>query len=416
MLFRSILASSEPVRSGGPFLFSYPRNIFTLYAGATKIAGTEPVTSLCPKKVCGGDSGFGSGLSPRRFKRFVRDVAVVYGQRVLPPFLRRRLPAVDQGWGGFAAVREKFKEQLKNQIFSQQEALDNGVANLVGSSEPMVQVVHALMPHAPWRLTPDQRVAPLSREIGTQNPEDEDGTRDTYQTFLHQLVATDGAVKRAIDSLRASGKWDDTMVVLTADHGISFLPTMPQRNTDFSDTDQANDIYRVPTFVKYPGQSAAEVSDCRVSNLDLLPTVNDVLGTRTDWKFAGVSLAKGCPERAPWAVESATGERAVLEGGFEVTRARAEYYSMVVSWDGPASRIAAVGQSAGLVGTPVTSAVQSPTVTGWTLRQRDAFANIAGTPRSTVPATVTGTVTLATPAMEGTEGIVVVDEIGRAHV
>ena len=408
----AILASSEPVRSGGPFLFSYPRNIFTLYAGTTKIAGTEPVTSLCPKKVCGGDSGFGSGFSPRRFKRFVRDVAVVYGQRVLPPVLRRRLPAVDQGWGGFAAVREKFKEQLKNQIFSQQEALDNGVANLVGSSEPMVQVVHALMPHAPWRLTPDQRVAPLSREIGTQNPEDEDGTRDTYQTFLHQLVATDGAVKRAIDSLRASGKWDDTMVVLTADHGISFLPTMPQRNTDFSDTDQANDIYRVPTFVKYPGQSAAEVSDCRISNLDLLPTVNDVLGTRTDWKFAGVSLAKGCPERAPWAVESATGERAVLEGGFEVTRARAEYYSMVVSWDGPANRIAAVGQSAGLVGTPVTSAVQSPTVTGWTLRQRDAFANIAGTPRSTVPATVTGTVTLATPAMEGTEGIVVVD--GRA--
>ena len=407
----AILASSEPDRSGGPFLFSYPHNIFTLYSGAVRTGGIEPVTALCPRKVCGGDGGLGTGFDPRRFGRFVRDVSVVYGQRVLPPSLRRRLPAVDQGWGGFAAVREKFKEQLKNEIFSQQRALDDGVAALVSSDRQMVQVVHALMPHAPWRLTPDQRVAPLSAEIGTQNPEDEDGTRDTYQAFLHQLVATDGAVLRAVQALRASGKWDDTLVVVTADHGISFLPTMPQRNTDFSDPDQANDIYRVPTFVKYPGQGAGEVSDCRISNLDLLPTINDVLDTRTAWRFAGRSLASGCPERAVWPVESATGESAVLEGGFEVTRARSGYYAMQVDPSGPARRIAAVGSSAPLIGLPVTSSGQSTTVGSWTLKQKDAFAAVKGTPGSTVPATVTGSVTLSAPAMEGTEGIIAVDGI-----
>ncbi|MGA1362370.1 MAG: sulfatase-like hydrolase/transferase [Ilumatobacteraceae bacterium] len=407
----AVLASTEPVRSGGPFLFSYPRNIFTLYSGAMKVAGNEPVTALCPKKVCGGDGGFGTGLSPRRFGRFLRDVGVVYGQRVLPPLLRERLPVVDQGWGGFAAVREKFKEQLKNEIFSQQRALDDGVAALSASESPMIQVVHALMPHAPWRLTPDQRVAPLSREIGTQNPEDEDGTRDTYQAFLHQLVATDGAVLRAVNALRASGKWDDTMVVVTADHGISFLPTMPQRNTDFSETDQANDVFRVPTFVKYPGQKAGEVSDCRISNLDLLPTINDVLEARTSWNFAGRSLASGCPERPVWEVESATGERAVLDGGFEVSRGRSEYYGMLVASAGPARRIAAVGASADLIGLPLSAVDRSTVVSGWTLRQKDAFANIDGSAGSTVPATITGTMTLSAPAMEGTEGIVVVDGI-----
>ncbi|MFM7263273.1 MAG: sulfatase-like hydrolase/transferase [Acidimicrobiales bacterium] len=407
----AILASSEPDGSGGPFLFSYPHNIFTLYSGAVRTGGIEPVTALCPRKVCGGDGGLGTGFDPRRFGRFVRDVSVVYGQRVLPPSLRRRLPAVDQGWGGFAAVREKFKEQLKNEIFSQQRALDDGVAALVSSDRQMVQVVHALMPHAPWRLTPDQRVAPLSTEIGTQNPEDEDGTRDTYQAFLHQLVATDGAVLRAVQALRESDKWDDTLVVVTADHGISFLPTMPQRHTDFSDPDQANDIYRVPTFVKYPGQGAGEVSDCRISNLDLLPTINEVLDTRTTWRFAGRSLASGCPERAVWPVESATGESAVLEGGFEVTRARSAYYAMQVDPSGPARRIAAVGASAPLIGLPVTSSGQSTTVGSWTLKQKDAFGAVKGTPGSTVPATVTGSVTLSAPAMEGTEGVIVVDGI-----
>ncbi|MFM7263973.1 MAG: hypothetical protein ACKO1X_09545, partial [Acidimicrobiales bacterium] len=90
----AILASSEPDRSGGPFLFSYPHNIFTLYSGAVRTGGIEPVTALCPRKVCGGDGGLGTGFDPRRFGRFVRDVSVVYGQRVLPPSLRRRLPAV----------------------------------------------------------------------------------------------------------------------------------------------------------------------------------------------------------------------------------------------------------------------------------------------------------------------------------
>ena len=112
-----------------------------------------------------------------------------------------------------------------------------------------------------------------------------------------------------------------------------------------------------------------------------------------------------------WEVESATGERAVLKGGFEVTRGRAEYYGMLVEAAGPARRIAAVGSSADLVGLPLSATGQSPIVSGWTLRQRDAFTNIEGTAGSTVPATITGTVTLAAPAMEGTEGIVAVDGV-----
>ena len=59
-------------------------------------------------------------------------------------------------------------------------------------------------------------------EIGTINPEDDDGVRDTYQTFLNQMAATDGAIKKVIEKLRSSGKWDSTMVVLTADHGEGF--------------------------------------------------------------------------------------------------------------------------------------------------------------------------------------------------
>lgn len=411
-----ILASTEPVREGGPFLYSYPRNIFTLYSGELKVGGTEPVTTLCPKKVCGGESEVGVGFSLKRFRSFVKDAAVVYGQRVLPPALRTRLPAVDQGWGGFAAVRDRFKAEMHDRAFGQQEAVSAAADRLISSETPMVQVVHALMPHAPWRLTPDERVAPLSPEIGTINPEDDDGVRDTYQTFLNQVAATDGAIKKVIDKLRASGKWDTTMVVLTADHGISFLPTMPQRHTDFLDMDQAEDVYRVPTFIKYPGQTGAAVSDCATSNLDILPTINAVMGTTTSWKFKGAPLDGACPKRGSRIVHSITGESADLTGGFEVVRERADYYSQVVTNEGPARRIAAVGASAPLVGRPLDSGEVSRLVKGWKLDRAASFRNVAGGAGTSVPVTVTGTVTLTAPAQEGTEGIITVDGIAAGVI
>lgn len=407
----AVLASSRPVRDGGPFLYSYPHNIFTLYADEMKVAATEPVTSLCPRRVCGGEADFGTGVSATRLRRFMKDVSIVYGQRVLPPRLRLRLPAVDQGWGGFAAVRDKFKQQLHDQVFSQRDAVINGAESFAASDVPMVKVVHALLPHAPWRLTPDGRVAPLSPEIGTQNPEDEDGTRDTYQAFLHQLAATDAAVARAMETIKASGKWDSTMFVLTADHGISFLPTLPQRNTDFTDLDQSEDIYRVPMFVKYPGQASGKVDECPVTNLDILPTVNAVLGTTSEWKFDGMSVKDGCPARGGRGVVAATGEKHTFTSGFAAARERAAYYAMLVPNTGPVSRIAAIGQSAGLVGQPLSAGAQSTLVTSWTLKQRDAFAAIDGRPGTAVPATVTGTVILSGPAVEGTEGIIAVDGI-----
>ena len=412
----AVLSSAEPVRNGGPFLYSYPHNIFTLYRDAMKVGGTEPVTTLCPPHVCGGASEVGKGFSVARFRTFLKDALIVYGQRVLPPGLRTHLPAVDQGWGGFAAVRDRFKAEMGNKVFRQQQAVSKAADRLIAAKTPMIEVVHALMPHAPWRLTPDERVAPLSKEIGTINPEDEDGVRDTYQTFLNQVAATDGVIKRVIDKLRASGKWDSTMVVLTADHGISFLPTMPQRHTDFADMDQAEDIYRVPTFIKYPGQTTGAVSDCAMSNLDILPTINAVMGTTTSWKFAGAPVNGACPDRKSRVVHSVTGETADLTRGFDAVAERADYYSGVVSNAGPASRIAAVGESAPLIGKPLRPEVMSTLVSGWTLNQSRAFGNIKGGAGTTVPVTVTGTVTLKRAAIEGTEGIITVDGVAAGVI
>lgn len=412
----ALLASVEPAEEGGPFLAEYPRNIFTLFRGRVDVRGVEPVTSLCPESLCRPAAAVNGSLDARRFLRFIRDASFVYGQRVLPPSARKTIPSTDGAWGGFNAVADKFKEQFDGSALPQLEALERAVDAHVRDSEPRVSVVHVLAPHAPWRLTPDRRVTPQSREIGIKNPSDVDGVRDTYQAFLHQLGALDAAVAEMVESLKSSSRWDETLLVVSADHGISFVPGMPQRHTDFADLGQSDDIFRVPLFVKYPNQRAGSVSDCPVSNLDVLPTIVEATGTTTSWTFAGSSLAAGCPGGRERKVRSATGETAVLSEDFEAVRARAEYYAGLVANEGPISRVAAVGRSAPLVGTTLEVAAIDDSIASWSIDQIDGFRSVAGIAGTSVPAQVSGKVTLAASLPRGTEGIVTVDGVAAGVV
>jgi len=326
------------------------------------------------------------------------------------------VPSIEGTWGGFGAVAGKFREQFDIGALAQINSLKTGVEAFINDPSQRVQVNHVLLPHAPWRITPDLRVAPLSKAISTSNPESEDGVRDTYQTFLYQLAAADKAIGEAVADLKQAGRWEKTLFIVSADHGISFLPTMPQRHTDFTDMGQANDVYRVPLFVKYPQQEAAEVSDCAVTNLDVLPTIVEVTQTTSAWKWAGESFATSCPIRKERRVVSATGETAVFDGGFSEARQRSDHYNDVVSRDGGIRQVAAIGASAGLIGKSLTATEIDSSITSWTLDQKKMFSSVSDKRGSRVPSLVTGTITIASPLPIGSEGIIVVDGVAAGVV
>lgn len=412
----AILSSSIPAQSGGPFLSQYPKNIFTLFGGATSVGGTEPVTSLCPHSVCGGKAGATASFSLSRVKTFLRDASYVYGQRVFPPVLRKYVPSIEGTWGGFGAVANEFKDQFAVGALSQVDAVDRAVKIVTEAKSSRVQVVHALLPHAPWRITPDLRVDQLSPTISTQNPDNEEVIRDMYQTFLYQVGAADRVLTNLIARLKQSGKWDSTMLVVTADHGISFIPTMPQRHTDFTDPDQVADIYRIPTFIKYPNQKSGVADDCAITNLDLLPTIIDITQTKTSWTFAGKSLAHTCPTDRTRKIVSATGQKAVLSGGFEEARERAASYAQIVSNVGPIRSVASVGQSASLIGTRMGEHTADSRISEWRTNQKRLFTNVSDKRGATIPALVTGEVTVSIGLEVGTEGIIAIDGIAAGVV
>jgi hypothetical protein len=82
------------------------------------------------------------------------------------------------------------------------------------------------------------------------------------------------------------------MVIVTADHGVSFTTGEPLRSVSAKNFPE---IMWTPLFVKYPGQDAGAVDDRPAESIDVFPTIADVVGAEIPWKVDGQSL-RG-PER-----------------------------------------------------------------------------------------------------------------------
>ena len=58
--------------------------------------------------------------------------------------------------------------------------------------------------------------------------------------------------------LKAEGIWDKALVVLTADHGVSFIPGQHRRSVTAANF---SDIASVPLFVKLPHEKVGRIDD-----------------------------------------------------------------------------------------------------------------------------------------------------------
>ena len=122
-------------------------------------------------------------------------------------------------------------------------------------SQPPLLFVHSTLPHSVWRFLPDGRSYPIegvenlglsSRGwVGPQWQVDQG-----FQRHVLQVQYTDRLVGALLDKLRARGLYDDAVIVLTADHGASFLKGTPRRLVS---RENVGAIAPVPFFVKLPG-------------------------------------------------------------------------------------------------------------------------------------------------------------------
>jgi len=104
-------------------------------------------------------------------------------------------------------------------------------------------------------------------------------TPDEEQCFVAQYDAgiayIDSELRKLVASLKMRGQFENTLLIVTADHGEA----LGQRNLiGHGGVSVYQDEIGVPLLVKFPGRHASGVVDNYVSQVDFLPTVLDVVG------------------------------------------------------------------------------------------------------------------------------------------
>ncbi|MFO7782096.1 MAG: sulfatase [Spirochaetia bacterium] len=111
---------------------------------------------------------------------------------------------------------------------------------------------------------------------------DTPATRYDMERFLTALEVVDEAVGIVLDAVSEAGLWDDTVVVLTTDHG----PAFPEMKGTLQDGGVG-----VSLMLHIPGiADDGRVEQALVSQLDLYPTMCDLAGIATPQPTEGRSL------------------------------------------------------------------------------------------------------------------------------
>ena len=316
----SMLDGKVPEPGQEPIVQDHPENLFTLLGHTYEMRVSEEATSLCPPRLCERPNDRGATA---RLSLLADDASVVYGYLVAPDALRDQLPPINDRWRNFRDSPDTRRGQpvAPNQVIARlvggerPQRFRRSVAAIGPGRRPTLDFMHVMLPHEPLEYLPTGQRYRAGRWHGSglDGPPSYDNeflTDQALQRHLLQLGFVDRLLGALIARLRQTGLWDRAVVVLVADHGISFrvkpTPAPPfvvgqlgyRRELT---PENAQDIVTVPLLVKYPQQRQGEIDPKWARTTDVLPTIADVLGIRLPFRVDGRSLR--APRPVPTALE-----------------------------------------------------------------------------------------------------------------
>jgi Sulfatase len=379
----AIVTGVDPPPDKLPMAADYPNSLFTLLADTYDITAYEPVTDLCPDYACP-DSTQADVSTAQRWRTLSSDLAVISGHLFLPDDFTRGLPSIDHSWSNFAAEQDaieaydivsEFNERVREDRRLYVEDFIDGLSNR--ESGPTLDFLHVLYPHFPWNTLPTGQTystpVPYPATVTTGWGSDEWLVDQVYQQHLLQVQFVDTILGQVLDQLDRAGVYDDTLVVVVADHGIAIKPNVVHRRVILPDT--VGEVAAVPLFIKEPHQPKGGIDDYRAETIDVLPTIADVLGIDLPWATDGVSLSSpNRPVRTQSQMEGAEGIVTFGVDGSEVKAVAARKIE-IFGDDGPYA-LAPPGQR-DLLGAAVASLdVESAEAERGSIDNADAYADV----------------------------------------
>ena len=175
-----------------------------------------------------------------------------------------RAAGFDQGFHYFRNLRDRGAEAVNRQVLAWRQEL--------GAAEPWFLYLHYMDPHKPYR-----RREPW---YASYRPGGGDWRVAAYDSEIAFVDARIGELRRELG-------WDErTLVVVTSDHGEELMDRtrMGHGQTLYAE------VLDVPLVLWGPPGWAGRREDARVSTLDILPTLVELLGLRQSPDHEGRSL------------------------------------------------------------------------------------------------------------------------------
>lgn len=337
----AVLTGRHPRAGSLPRHADHPQSLFTLLGRSHAMRVFESETHLCPPELCpaSGES-FGA-----RTRSLAADVGAVYLHLLLPQDLAGGIPSVSNGWRDFWGTTEGGDQIHRFRRF---------LEALTPSDRPALYFIHVLLPHSPWQYLPSGRRYAIrqspgwnAREVWTTN---DAGVLQFWQRHLLQVGLVDRLLGELTARLRKTGLYDRSLLVVAADHGISFRAGEKRRPASAANL---ADLAYVPFLLKEPGQQRGRLVADPVRTIDVLPSIADALGVRIPWRVDGRSaLAARRPPPRDVVVVKDGGERLVASAGRLAARHDAALARQLAAFGSgePLSTVYAIGRYRALLG------------------------------------------------------------------
>jgi hypothetical protein len=295
----AILTGMYPKDGAIPEASSHPQNLFTFLGGSYRLDVSESVTRLCPPSLCAATPASGA----TGVHGLLHDVAGTYKKMVSPEKASGNLTAGFQETEDSAAVNAAIHAtgpgdhadiDLGPATANRPQRFDQFLQGIRAGEKPTLHFLHILLPHVVYRYLPNgQEYAYPADDFGKTNDR---WSTDAWPAALArerlelQAMYVDRLVGELMDRLRSEKLLDNSVVVLTADHGITFTPGEASRGLDATAVPPSSypQLLWAPLFVKASGQTHGTVSDANVMTIDILPTIAKLTGFRIPWKVDGV--------------------------------------------------------------------------------------------------------------------------------
>ncbi len=158
---------------------------------------------------------------------------------------------------------------------------------------PTFWMKHVMLPHGPYLFLPSGKQTrrgwrdPLPGMNSAEGFDSPFLTDHNQQRLLLQIGYVDRELGKLFARMLAQGIFDQSLIVLAADHGISFeVGVNDRRIVNGANIDEEAPV---PLFVKAPGQRVGRTDAAYASTIDIVPTMADVLNVRMPYRADGRS-------------------------------------------------------------------------------------------------------------------------------